>query len=56
MNGVAILIKGVNRHEHDPVTRHVILVESLMDDILLMKQQNINTVRTSHFPKDPAVV
>ncbi len=53
VNGAPILIKGVNRHEHDPITGHVISVESMMDDILLMKQNNINTVRASHYPNDP---
>lgn len=53
VNGVPILIKGVNRHEHDPSTGHVISEESMMKDILLMKQNNINTVRTCHYPNDP---
>ncbi len=53
VNGVPILIKGVNRHEHDPVTAHVISRESMLKDIQLMKQNNINTVRTSHYPNDP---
>ncbi|MBP6977974.1 MAG: DUF4981 domain-containing protein [Lentimicrobiaceae bacterium] len=54
VNGVPILVKGVNRHEHDPVTAHVISRESMLRDIELMKQHNINTVRTSHYPNDPA--
>jgi beta-galactosidase len=53
VNGKAILFKGVNRHEHDPVTGHVISVESMKKDIQLMKQFNINAVRTSHYPNDP---
>jgi beta-galactosidase len=53
VNGVPILIKGVNRHEHDPVKAHVISEESMLEDISLMKQFNINTVRTSHYPNDP---
>lgn len=53
VNGVPILIKGVNRHEHDPVTAHVVSYESMLKDIELMKQHNINTVRTSHYPNDP---
>lgn len=43
----------MNRHEHDPVTAHVISPESMLKDIELMKQHNINTVRTSHYPNDP---
>lgn len=53
VNGVPVILKGVNRHEHDPVTGHVISVQSMMDDITLMKQHNINAVRTSHYPNDP---
>ncbi len=53
VNGNAILLKGVNRHEHDPNTGHVISRESMEADIRLMKQFNINAVRTSHYPNDP---
>jgi len=53
VNGIPILIKGVNRHEHDPVTAHVISEKSMLEDIRLMKQFNINTVRTCHYPNDP---
>lgn len=52
VNGVSILIKGVNRHEHDPDTGHFITLESMIKDIQLMKQHNINTVRTCHYPDD----
>jgi len=50
VNGVPILIKGTNRHEHDPVTGHFVSRESMIRDIELMKQFNINAVRTSHYP------
>jgi beta-galactosidase len=53
VNGVPILIKGVNRHEHDPDSGHTVTVESMIQDIRLMKQFNINAVRTSHYPNDP---
>jgi beta-galactosidase len=53
INGKAVLLKGVNRHEHDPVTGHVISKESMLRDITLMKKHNINTVRTCHYPDDP---
>ncbi|MEA3476988.1 MAG: glycoside hydrolase family 2 TIM barrel-domain containing protein, partial [Bacteroidota bacterium] len=53
VNGKPILIKGTNRHEHDPVTAHVISEASMIIDIKLMKEHNINTVRTSHYPNDP---
>ena len=53
VNGQYVLIKGVNRHEHDPYTGHVISRESMERDIALMKQMNINAVRTCHYPDDP---
>lgn len=53
VNGKAILIKGTNRHEHSPETAKVISRELMVKDIELMKQYNINAVRTSHYPNDP---
>lgn len=53
VNGKAILLKGVNRHEHDENTGHVISKESMLRDIQLFKLFNINAVRTSHYPNDP---
>jgi len=53
VNGKAILVKGVNRHEHDPDTGHNVSIDSMINDIRLMKQHNINTVRTSHYPDTP---
>ncbi|MEL6866410.1 MAG: glycoside hydrolase family 2 TIM barrel-domain containing protein [Bacteroidota bacterium] len=50
INGRAITIKGVNRHEHDEQTGHVITEESMLEDIRLMKLYNINAVRNSHYP------
>ena len=50
VNGKAILIKGVNRHEHSEDTAKVVPLESMVKDIRLMKQFNINAVRTSHYP------
>ncbi len=50
VNGQPILIKGVNRHEHDPNNCRVVSLESMEKDIELMKQFNINAVRTSHYP------
>ncbi|MDP2038632.1 MAG: glycoside hydrolase family 2 TIM barrel-domain containing protein, partial [Ignavibacteria bacterium] len=52
VNGKPILIKGTNRHEHDPDKAHFISEELMVKDITLMKQHNINTVRTSHYPND----
>ena len=53
VNGQPVLLKGVNRHEHDPKKGHVVDRESMMTDIRLMKEMNINSVRTSHYPNDP---
>ncbi|WP_462158840.1 beta-galactosidase, LacZ type [Pseudoalteromonas sp. GB56] len=53
VNGKPIVIKGVNRHEHEPTTGQVVSRESMRKDIELMKQFNINTVRASHYPNDP---
>ena len=53
VNGKVVLLKGVNRHEHDPIKGHTISKEMMLKDIQLMKQNNINTVRTCHYPDDP---
>ena len=50
INDKAVLFKGVNRHEHDPIKGRSITVESMIRDIELMKQFNINAVRCSHYP------
>ncbi len=50
LNGKVLTIKGVNRHEHDESTGHVIDEESMILDIQLMKKANINAVRNSHYP------
>ncbi len=53
VNGQRILIRGVNRHEHDPVSGRYITRELMVRDIKLMKQYNINAVRTSHYTNTP---
>ena len=53
VNGKRIFIKGVNRHEHDLHSAHIVSQESMEQDIRLMKLHNINAVRTSHYPNDP---
>lgn len=50
INGKAIMIRGINRHEHDEHKGHVIDEASMLEDIKLMKQCNINAVRSSHYP------
>jgi beta-galactosidase len=53
INGKPIYIKGVNRHEHDEKTGHVISEAGMLKDIELLKQYNLNAVRTCHYPDDP---
>ena len=53
VNGKAIKLKGVNRHEHHPRTGKYVDRQTVIKDIELMKQANINMVRTSHYPNDP---
>ena len=53
VNGQAIYIKGVDRHELDPDGGYVISYERMKGDILAMKALNVNAVRTSHYPNDP---
>ncbi len=52
INGKAIYIRGVDRHETDPYTGHVVSKETMLKDIRLMKQHNINAVRSSHYPNN----
>lgn len=54
VNGRRVLIKGVNRHEHDPDLGHVVTYDRMVQDIKVMKQNNVNTVRTCHYPNIPA--
>ena len=53
INGKAITIRGVDRHETDPQHGHVVTKASIEKDIKLMKEFNINAVRSSHYPNDP---
>ena len=53
LNGQNIKFKGVNRHDSDPVTGYAISREQMMQDLTLMKQHNVNAIRTSHYPNSP---
>lgn len=53
INGKPILIRGVNRHDHDSITGKVVSRETMLQDIRLLKQFNFNAVRTAHYPNDP---
>lgn len=53
VNGQPILIKGADRHELDPDGGYIVSVDRMIQDIKIMKQLNINAVRTCHYPDDP---
>lgn len=50
INGQPVRLRGVNRHEHDPKTGKVVTEASMLQDLILMKQANVNAVRTCHYP------
>ena len=54
VNGKRIFIKGTNRHEHHPTRGQYVKPEDMIQDIKIMKQHNLNAVRTSHYPNTPA--
>ncbi len=53
INGVSVKLKGVNRHDTHHRLGHVTPIAALVRDVQLMKQMNVNCVRTSHYPNDP---
>ncbi|MBZ9535819.1 beta-galactosidase subunit alpha [Cytobacillus oceanisediminis] len=53
VNGVPIMLKGVNRHDHHPDLGKAVPIDWMIEDVKLMKQHNINAVRTAHYPNDP---
>ena len=53
VNGIPVMFKGVNRHDHHPDMGKAVPLDSMIEDILLMKRHNVNAVRTSHYPNDP---
>lgn len=50
VNGKRVFFKGANRHDTDPVLGRAVTTESMLKDVLLMKQNNVNTIRTAHYP------
>ncbi|MFC4387936.1 glycoside hydrolase family 2 TIM barrel-domain containing protein [Gracilibacillus marinus] len=54
VNGKAIKLKGVNRHDHHPDYGKAVPIDWMIEDVKMMKQHNINAVRTAHYPNDPA--
>jgi len=53
VNGKHVKMYGVNRHDSDPDTGYAVSVAKMRSELILMKQHNINAVRTSHYPNDP---
>lgn len=53
INGVPVKLIGVNRHDHDPLRGKTVTREDMEEDVRLMKRNNFNSVRTSHYPNDP---
>ena len=53
INNSRVLFKGADRHDTDPIHGKAVPLESMLRDVLLMKQYNLNTIRTSHYPNDP---
>jgi beta-galactosidase len=56
INGQAVVLLGVNRHDHDPVNGKTPSVETMRAELIQMKRANINAVRTAHYPNDPALL
>ena len=56
LNGSPIKFKGVNRHDSNPLTGPRVTLENMLTDLKLMKEHNINAIRTSHYPNDPIFV
>ena len=56
LNGQALKIRGVNRHDWNPVTGYVVDEAMMREDVRMMKRANLNAVRTSHYPNDPRFV
>ncbi len=56
LNGMPVKFRGVNRHDSDPVTGPAVTIEQVEKDLLLMKEHNINAIRTSHYPPQPRML
>ncbi len=52
VNGKRVFLKGVNRHDTSPINGRAVTADEMLQDVLLMKQNNVNTLRTSHYPND----
>ena len=53
INGQKVKAKGVNRHDSHPILGHATPYDHMLNDLMIMKRHNVNTIRTSHYPNDP---
>ena len=53
INGKPVKLKGVNRHDSHPILGHATPYEHMLEDLMIMKRHNVNSIRTSHYPNDP---
>ncbi|MGM9680288.1 MAG: glycoside hydrolase family 2 TIM barrel-domain containing protein, partial [Eubacteriales bacterium] len=53
INGKKVKAKGVNRHDSHPILGHATPYENMVEDLMILKRHNVNTIRTSHYPNDP---
>ncbi len=56
INGKAVKLKGINRHDSSPVNGYAVTLDEMKKDLFLLKQANVNCIRTSHYPNDPRFV
>jgi beta-galactosidase len=56
VNGTAIRVRGVNRHDHHPITGKTVSVEDMRTELLQMKRFHVNALRTAHYPNDPRLL
>lgn len=56
VNGIPVLFRGVNRHDHHPDRGRAVTVDDIREDLLLMKRSNVNAIRTSHYPPRPELL
>lgn len=56
INGKAVKLKGINRHDSSPVNGYAVTLDEMREDLFLLKRANVNCIRTSHYPNDPRFV
>ncbi len=56
INGKAVKLRGINRHDSNAENGYVVTVPQMLDDLMLLKRANVNAIRTSHYPNDPRFI